>query len=142
MLFLAVWEWAGLYYGELTLPNPRITFQTLARLSMTASMMSRPIVTVLIGTPPIVWLVLALLWFGNGDGTPIFTVFVACMPVVFVGAMQGARTLDGQHRGCRYSLPSAAIDALHRYRAATCRILSVSRLDHGIGHLVESRRDG
>jgi NitT/TauT family transport system permease protein len=67
-----------------------------AGVSMTASMMSRPIVTVLIGTPPIAWLVLALLWFGAGDGTPIFTVFVACVPIVFVGAMQGARTLDGQ----------------------------------------------
>jgi len=32
MLFLAIWEWAGLYYGELILPNPRITFQTLAGL--------------------------------------------------------------------------------------------------------------
>ncbi len=69
-----------------------------AGVSMTASMMSRPIVTVLIGTPPIAWLVLALLWFGAGDGTPVFTVFIAAFPVIFVGAMQGARTLDGQLR--------------------------------------------
>jgi NitT/TauT family transport system permease protein len=66
-----------------------------AGVSMTASMMSRPIVTVLIGTPPIAWLVLALLWFGAGDGTPVFTVFVACLPVIFLGAMQGARTSTG-----------------------------------------------
>ncbi|THF56858.1 ABC transporter permease [Pseudothauera rhizosphaerae] len=67
-----------------------------AGLSMTAAMMARPVVTVLIGTPPIAWLVLALLWFGAGDGTPVFTVFVAAFPVVFVGALQGARTVDGQ----------------------------------------------
>jgi hypothetical protein len=36
----------------------------LAGVSMTASMMSRPLVTVLLGTPPIAWLVLAMLWFG------------------------------------------------------------------------------
>lgn len=66
----------------------------LAGVSMTASMMSRPIVTVLLGTPPIAWLVLAMLWFGASDGTPVFTVFVAAFPVVFVGALQGARTLD------------------------------------------------
>jgi len=66
----------------------------LAGLSLTASMMARPIVTVLLGTPPIAWLVLAMLWFGAGDGTPIFTVFIACTPVVFVGALQGTRTLD------------------------------------------------
>ena len=68
----------------------------LAGVSVTASMMSRPIVTLLVGTPPIAWLVLALLWFGAGDGTPIFTVFIACFPIIFVGAMQGTRTLDGQ----------------------------------------------
>ncbi|MCK6386543.1 MAG: ABC transporter permease [Zoogloea sp.] len=69
-----------------------------AGISTTASMMSRPIVTLLVGTPPIAWLVLALLWFGAGDGTPIFTVFIACFPIVFVGAMQGTRSLDGQLR--------------------------------------------
>ncbi len=65
-----------------------------AGVSMTASMMSRPLVTVLLGTPPIAWLVLAMLWFGADDGTPVFTVFIACFPIVFVGALQGARTLD------------------------------------------------
>ncbi len=70
----------------------------VAGLSMTASMMSRPIVTVLVGTPPIAWLILALLWFDAGDGTPVFTVFIACFPIIFVGAMQGTRTLDGQLR--------------------------------------------
>lgn len=62
--------------------------------SLTASMMARPWVTVLMGTPPIAWLVMAMLWFGTGDGTPVFTVFVACLPVVFIGALQGTRTLD------------------------------------------------
>jgi len=46
----------------------------LAGLSVTASVLSRPLVTVLLGTPPIAWLVLAMLWFGMSDGTPVFTV--------------------------------------------------------------------
>lgn len=66
----------------------------LAGLSAGVSMAARPLVTVLLGTPPIAWLVLALLWFGAGDGTPVFTVFIACFPLVFIGALQGARTLD------------------------------------------------
>jgi len=70
----------------------------VAGLSATASTVARPLVTVLMGTPPIAWLVLAMLWFGTGDGTPVFTVFIACFPLVFVGALQGARTLDGQLR--------------------------------------------
>jgi NitT/TauT family transport system permease protein len=67
-----------------------------AGVSMTAAMMARPVVTLLLGMPPIAWLILALLWFGAGDGTPVFTVFIACFPIIFVGAMQGTRTLDGQ----------------------------------------------
>ena len=69
-----------------------------AGVSMTASMMARPWVTVLLGTPPIAWLVLAMLWFGTGDGTPVFTVFIASFPVVFAGGMQGARTLEQRWR--------------------------------------------
>lgn len=79
----------------------------LAGLSVTASMMARPWVTLLLGMPPIAWLVLAMLWFGTGDGTPVFTVFVACLPMVFVGALQGTRTLDGQLQalGPAFALP-------------------------------------
>ncbi|MCC7041600.1 MAG: ABC transporter permease subunit [Burkholderiales bacterium] len=69
-----------------------------AGVSATAATMSRPIVTVLMGTPPIAWLVLALLWFGANDGTPVFTVFIASFPIVFIGALQGARTLDNSLR--------------------------------------------
>ncbi|MBN8477455.1 MAG: ABC transporter permease subunit [Burkholderiales bacterium] len=69
-----------------------------AGVSMTASMMSRPLVTALMGTPPIAWLVLSMLWFGASDGTPVFTVFVAGFPVIFAGALQGTRTLDNHLR--------------------------------------------
>ncbi len=61
----------------------------------TASMMSRPIVTILMGMPPIAWIVLAMIWFGMGDNTVIFTIVVASFPIIFVGALQGTRTLDG-----------------------------------------------
>lgn len=67
-----------------------------AGVSLTTSVMARPWVTVLLGTPPIAWLVLAMLWFGTGDGTPVFTVFIACFPIVFLGGLQGAHTLE-QH---------------------------------------------
>ena len=78
-----------------------------AGLSMTTAMVSRPLVTLLIGTPPIAWLVLAMLWFGMGDATAVFTVFIACLPLVFAAGLQGARTLDGQlHELARaYRLP-------------------------------------
>lgn len=67
----------------------------LAGLFITASTMSRPIVTILVGMPPIAWIVLAMIWFGLGDETVIFTVVVASFPIVFVGALQGTRTIEG-----------------------------------------------
>ena len=71
------------------------TLGLLAGFFATASMMSRPIVTILVGMPPIAWIVLAMIWFGMGDETVIFTVTVASFPIIFVGALQGTRTLDG-----------------------------------------------
>ncbi len=66
----------------------------LAGLFVTASMMSRPLVTILMGMPPIAWIVLAMMWFGMNDQTVVFTVVVASFPIVFVGALQGTRTLE------------------------------------------------
>jgi len=132
LLFIAFWDMGNQIYGDLVLPSPLETFQTLfamlqdeavieeikitlyrasvgfsislvfgsalgliAGFFATASMMSRPIVTILVGVPPIAWIVLAMIWFGMGDETVIFTVVVASFPIVFVGALQGTRTLDG-----------------------------------------------
>ncbi len=68
----------------------------LAGYFITASVMSRPIVTILVGIPPIAWIVLAMIWFGFGDKTVMFTVVIASFPIVFVGALQGSRTLEGE----------------------------------------------
>jgi NitT/TauT family transport system permease protein len=67
----------------------------LAGQFVTASVMSRPIVTILTGIPPIAWIVLAMIWFGLGDTTVIFTVVIASFPIIFVGALQGSRTIEG-----------------------------------------------
>ncbi|MFA7084353.1 MAG: ABC transporter permease subunit [Arcobacteraceae bacterium] len=64
-------------------------------LFTTASIMSRPIVTILVGIPPIAWIVLAMIWFGFGDTTVMFTVVIASFPIIFVGALQGSRTIEG-----------------------------------------------
>jgi len=70
----------------------------LAGLFATASMMSRPIVTILMDMPTFAWIVLVMIWFGMGDETVIFTVVVASFPIVFVGALQGTRTLENHHK--------------------------------------------
>jgi NitT/TauT family transport system permease protein len=130
-LFIAAWDIGNQIYGDLILPSPMETFQTLSVLFhddafvtdlmitlkramvgfgislvagtalgllagffVTASIVSRPIVTILMGMPPIAWIVLAMIWFGMGDATVEFTVIVASLPIVFIGALQGTRTLE------------------------------------------------
>ncbi|MCD4758396.1 MAG: ABC transporter permease subunit [Arcobacteraceae bacterium] len=73
-------------------------FGLIAGYFITASVMSRPIVTILVGIPPIAWIVLAMIWFGFGDMTVMFTVVIASFPIVFVGALQGSRTLEGDFK--------------------------------------------
>jgi len=70
-------------------------FGLLAGFFVTASVMSRPIVTILVGVPPIAWIVLAMIWFGLGDMTVMFTIIIASFPIIFVGALQGSRTIEG-----------------------------------------------
>lgn len=62
----------------------------------TLALLLRPMITLILGTPPVAWLVLALLWFGSGDGSPVFTVLISCVPVIFANTAQGIRSLDGQ----------------------------------------------
>src|SRR5690606_12097399 len=79
----------------------------LAGFSITTSMLVSPSNTLLLCMPAFTWRVLAMLWFGLGDATPVFTVFVACLPIVFAGAMQGTRTLDNHLKAVAqvYRLP-------------------------------------
>ncbi|MBA3040998.1 MAG: ABC transporter permease subunit [Alphaproteobacteria bacterium] len=54
----------------------------------------RPQVTLLLGVPPIAWIVLLMIWFGNGAGTVVATAAIACLPIVFIGAAEGVATRD------------------------------------------------
>ncbi|WP_293125379.1 ABC transporter permease [Okeania sp. SIO1I7] len=56
----------------------------------------RPLITALQGVPPIAWIVIALLWFGTGNSTSIFTVAVATLPIIFIGAVEGVRNINSQ----------------------------------------------
>ncbi|WP_322997410.1 ABC transporter permease [Castellaniella sp.] len=66
----------------------------VAGYSFAAMRLMRPIVTVILGVPPIAWIVLALIWFGSGGGSAILTVVLASFPISFAGALQGVATRD------------------------------------------------
>jgi NitT/TauT family transport system permease protein len=56
--------------------------------------MLAPIAVALLGTPPIAWLVLTMVWFGLGHANSIFTVAVTAGPMVFAGVADAVMTLD------------------------------------------------
>lgn len=56
--------------------------------------LARPVLTLMLGVPPIAWIVLLMIWFGMGDGTVAATAAIASLPLVFVGAAEGVRTRD------------------------------------------------
>ncbi|MBN9446821.1 MAG: ABC transporter permease subunit, partial [Bosea sp.] len=49
---------------------------------------------VILGVPPIAWIVLALIWFGAKGGTAVLTVVVASLPISFAGGLEGVATRD------------------------------------------------
>ena len=55
----------------------------------------RPLITMIQATPPVVWIALAVIWFGVAeDLTPIFLIFIVSMPVIFVNLFQGIEDLN------------------------------------------------
>ncbi|BCS89893.1 ABC transporter permease [Pseudodesulfovibrio sediminis] len=69
-------------------------FGILAGLRPAIAQTLRPVIAMLLGIPPIAWIVLAMLWFGTTGFTPVFTVVVTALPIVFAVAVEGARTRD------------------------------------------------
>jgi NitT/TauT family transport system permease protein len=64
----------------------------LAGLRPALAQTLRPVTAMLLGIPPIAWIVLAMLWFGTTGLTPVFTVVVTALPIVFAVAVEGTRT--------------------------------------------------
>ena len=56
--------------------------------------LARPFLTIILGVPPIAWLVLALIWFGASDGMVIITILVGVVPLVFAGTAEGVAARD------------------------------------------------
>lgn len=70
------------------------TAGAIAGYSFAAMRLMRPIVTVILGVPPIAWIVLALIWFGSTGGSAVMTVVVAALPISFAGGLEGVATRD------------------------------------------------
>lgn len=89
--------------------------------------LQKPLLTVFLGVPPVAWIVLAMIWFGGGDGTVILTVLVAATPIILVGTAEGIISRD---RG---------LDAMGKlYGAGAIRRFTTLAWRHTLSHLFPS----
>lgn len=93
------WDVAGLTLqraltGFALVTGAGVTLGVAAGYSPATMRLAAPLITVLIGVPPIAWIVLAMIWFGGSDATVRTVIVVSALPVVFLGAAQGIATRD------------------------------------------------
>jgi ABC-type nitrate/sulfonate/bicarbonate transport system permease component len=62
--------------------------------SKTMAELVRPIVEALRPIPPLAWVPIAILWFGIGDMSAYFLVFLGCVFPLFFGAYTAVRSID------------------------------------------------
>ena len=71
-----------------------VTLGVAAGYSPSMLRVCAPLITILLGVPPIAWIVLAMIWFGGSDATVRTVILVAALPIVFMGAARGIATRD------------------------------------------------
>ncbi|AZO93387.1 ABC transporter permease [Halocella sp. SP3-1] len=72
-----------------------LVFAFFLRYSKFWRLFFRPLITIMQTIPPVVWLVLAVIWFGIADDlTPIFLIFIVSFPVVFINIYHGLGNID------------------------------------------------
>ncbi len=93
------WDVAGLTLqravtGFALVTGAGVTLGLAAGYSPATMRLATPLITVLIGVPPIAWIVLAMIWFGGSDATVRTVILVSTLPVVFLGAARGVAIRD------------------------------------------------
>ncbi len=89
---------------------------TIAGYFFAAMRLLRPMVTLLMGVPPIAWIVLAIIWFGSSGGSAILTVVIASFPIAFAGGLEGVATRD---RALEQMARSYGASPFTRFRTVT-----------------------
>lgn len=62
--------------------------------SRTAAELIRPVIEALRPVPPLAWVPISILWFGLGDMSAYFLVFLGCVFPLFFGAYTAVRSID------------------------------------------------
>jgi NitT/TauT family transport system permease protein len=74
-----------------------LTVGLIAGSFKTAMALLKPVITILLAMPPIIWVVMALFWFGFGNPSVLFTIIVLVAPLTFASAAMGMASVNKQH---------------------------------------------
>ncbi|HFC8536680.1 TPA: ABC transporter permease, partial [Neisseria bacilliformis] len=87
----------------------------------------KPLMTVLLAMPPIIWVVMALFWFGFGNPSVLFAVIVLVAPLTFASAAVGMASVDKKNE-----------ELFDAYRLGRLKKIRYLYLPHLTGYLISS----
>ena len=93
----------------------------------TAMALLKPLMTVLLAMPPIIWVVMALFWFGFGNPSVLFAVIVLVAPLTFASAAVGMASVDKKNE-----------ELFDAYRLGRLKKIRYLYLPHLTGYLISS----
>lgn len=100
----------------------------LLRVSSFFRDLLRPVITVVQIIPPVIWLVLAVIWFGIADDlTPIFLIFIVTFPVIFINLFSGLQSIDLE-----------LVEMAKVYRCSKAQIVGAVYLPALVPHLISA----
>jgi NitT/TauT family transport system permease protein len=103
-----------------------------------ADMAFHPLVEVLRPISPLAWIPIAILWFGVGDLSSIFLIFVGCFFPLLLTAMSAVHNIPAVyiHAGRNFGLSTPAFVARVLYPAVIPQLLVGMRITLGVAWLV------
>ncbi|MCD6265414.1 MAG: ABC transporter permease [Deltaproteobacteria bacterium] len=63
----------------------------------------KPVVVIIENIPPIVWVIVAIIWFGLGAIPPVFAIISLAVPIISIHLAQGIRDIDPSLREMAHS---------------------------------------
>jgi NitT/TauT family transport system permease protein len=110
----------------------------LAGWSSRTFMAINPLVQALRPISPIAWIPVSILWFGVGDGAPIFLIFLASFFPIVVGTTAAVRNISQVHVRSAQNFGLTGLELFRRvvFPAALPQIITGLRIALGVAWLV------
>ena len=87
----------------------------------------KPVITTLLSMPPIIWIVLAIFWFGFGNASTIFTIIITVLPLTFASSMVGMMSVSEELK-----------EMFDAYKLGICKKIRHLYVPHLTSHIISS----